>query len=78
MHALHYGVHSFLRNHNKDIEDQLVSYLIQRGAGEDISSEEEEEGWLQQALCTWALTKKEELNPEVKHSYYCCNQKLNN
>ena len=33
-----------------------LSYLIQRGAGEDISSEE---GWLQ-ALGTWALTKKEE------------------
>ena len=33
-----------------------LSYLIQRGAGEDISSEE---GWLQ-ALGTLALTKKEE------------------
>ena len=33
------------------MEGQLISHLIQRGAGEDISSEE---GWLQ-ALGTWAL-----------------------
>ena len=38
------------------MEGQIISHLIQRGAGEDISSEE---GWLQ-ALGTWALTKKEE------------------
>ena len=35
------------------MEGQLISILIQRGAGEDISSEE---GWLQ-ALGTWALRK---------------------
>ena len=44
------------------MERQLISHLIQRGAGEGISSEE---GWLQ-ALGTWALTKKEKAQSRGK------------
>ena len=47
------------------MEGQLISILIQRGAGEDISSEE---GWLQ-ALGTWALTKKEDTQSRGKKCY---------
>ena len=46
----------------KDMEGQLIGYLIQRRAGEDIFSEE---GWLH-VLGTWALTKKEEAQSRGK------------
>ena len=47
---------------DNNMEGLFISYLIQRGAGEDISSDE---GWLQ-ALGIWAFKKKKEAQSRGK------------